>query len=113
MTADGTLYADETCRDFAQDELDKVFGKDAWRLDGGEWSDRWNLADMDATMHIPVINDIDGDKMGELVIKNKFEVVEEAWGRGIECSPEKIVKITDTRKKSSDGRKPDGEKSKI
>ena len=33
MTAKGVLYLDEDCRDYFKDDLDKVFGKDKWRID--------------------------------------------------------------------------------
>jgi hypothetical protein len=39
MTAEGTLYIDEECRDVFEDKLNKWYGEDKWVLDGDDFGD--------------------------------------------------------------------------
>lgn len=90
MTAKGELYANEDCRDFAKEALDKRFGKDKWYLDGGSWNDVWDISQLPNIMEIKILADdvVEDDFLGFLVITNKFYVEDGMGGKYIEVEPE-------------------------
>jgi hypothetical protein len=90
MTAKGTLYADEDCRDKFEDMLNSKFGKNKWYLDGEKWGDIWDLSQLPGEMEIPITND-DGDLIAYLVVTNKFEIEIDMEGRYVEPYPESAV----------------------
>jgi hypothetical protein len=91
MTARGTLYIDENCRDVFKQELDKVFGEDNWNLDGSDYG-IWDMADFPIEAKVAVLDD-DRKKIGEAVIISKPIIVDEGMGRYIDVEPIEI-KIT-------------------
>lgn len=90
MTARGTLYIDETCRDVFQKELDKAFGKDKWRLDGGNFGDLWDMAEFPEVVVVDVIDDETDVKIGEATITSKPYIEDMGAGRYIDVEPVKI-----------------------
>jgi len=88
-TAHGELYADENCRDAFEKELDAAFGKGNWRLDGGQWSDVWDLSSVPEVMEIPVMNN-DDMQIGVAKVKNKFEIQSNGAQRWVEPEPETV-----------------------
>jgi len=92
MTARGTLYIDEDCRDFFEKDLDGWYGKEKWALDGNPFGNYWDLSQFPKVVGVNV-KDMETDEIiGEVEITSEFEIVEE-MGRGIEISPKSIKKI--------------------
>lgn len=90
MTATGELYANEDCRDFAEKDIDKLFGEGKWALDGSDWSGVWSTSQLPAVMEIPIL-DAESQKekiLGILIVQNKFEVREEWGDRWVEAEPD-------------------------
>lgn len=99
MSATGELYANETCRDVCEKDLNKTFGEngDAWTLEGGSYGDVWNEEDLPEIMRIKVNDGLTDEQIGLLIVKNKFEVLMGVGGRYIEAYPESW-EIWDLRK---------------
>ena len=91
MTATGTLYIDENCRDVFKQELDKVFG-DNWNLDGSNYGDIWDMANFPTEVKVAILDDY-GKKIGKAVIISKPIIVDEGMGRYVDVEPVEI-KIT-------------------
>jgi hypothetical protein len=89
MTAHGTLYIDENCRDVFKDELDKAFGKDRWTLDGNAY-DIWDMSQFPITAKVPVLDDETGELLGTAIITSRPVIVDEGMGRYIDVEPVKI-----------------------
>lgn len=90
MTAPGQLYIDEDCRDTFEKELNKVFGKGSWRLDGGKFYDCWDLSNFPAKVDIDICNK-DNKVIGKAIITSKPIIEDEgAFGRSIIMKPVKI-----------------------
>ena len=102
MTAHGELYVTETIRDEFRYELDKAFGEGKWILDGSEWSDVWNTGSLSDRMTIPVRDEDMDNIIGEITVKNKFEIVQVISGRYIECYPDEILEIKKIEYKGED-----------
>ena len=98
MTADGVLYVSETCRDIFQRELDKVFGKGNWSLDGDNYNDYWDLSTLPDQMEISVVDEETDEQIGIIYVKNKFKINSDGFNRWLEPNP-KSCKIKDLRKK--------------
>lgn len=104
MTARGTLYVNEDWGDKAQKELDEVFGKNRWRLDGSEFAIN-NESNLSEVIEIPIMSDytdeegydVLDERVGTLVAKNKFSIEEQYGERYVEIEPESF-KIIDLRK---------------
>lgn len=89
MTATGELYASEDCRDFAEKELDKLFGKGKWALDGSDWSDVWNTSQLPKTMEIPIVDDETHEEvLATLIVQNKFKIREDWGDRWVDTEPD-------------------------
>lgn len=76
MTSEGELYVDETCRDKFEDKLDKVFGKNKWKLEGSNHSD-YNLTTIPANISVAVMDENNEDYIGRADIVSKFELEED------------------------------------
>lgn len=93
MSARGELYADEVCRDVFQKELNKAFGKHTWRLNGSKFSDLWDEREFPDVMEIDIHDNETDDKIGVLVVKNRFYIEDDGYGKYIQVEPEKIIEI--------------------
>jgi hypothetical protein len=92
MTAHGELYINETCRDKFEKQLNKVFGKDKWRLDGSEGSDIWNMTQFPNSIDVNVVDDNDSDKIiGTATIISKSIIEDDGTGEYIDKKPIKII----------------------
>jgi hypothetical protein len=92
MTAPGTLYVDENCRDIFEDKLNKWYGKDSWHLDGGPWGDIWDMAQMPKFIEVEVKDD-DDKVIGKVSITNNHYIEDYGAGKFIECEPKSIKRI--------------------
>jgi hypothetical protein len=91
MTATGTLYIDETCRDEFKEQLDEWYGKDKWRLDGSEHG-TWDMANFPAVIEVKVYDDETDASIGLVQITSRFEVAGD-MERYVECYPDKIKRL--------------------
>jgi len=92
MTARGTLYIDEECRDVFEKELDGWYGKDKWALDGNPFGDYWDLSQFPKIVEVNV-KDMETDEIiGTVEITSEF-YVEEEMERGVGISPKSIKRI--------------------
>jgi hypothetical protein len=89
MTAHGTLYIDENCRDVFKDELDKAFGKDRWALDGTGYG-IWDMSQFPITAKVPVLDDETGELLGTAIITSRPIIEEGMSGRYIDVEPVRI-----------------------
>jgi len=92
MTAPGTLYVDEDCRDIFENKLNKWYGKDKWNLNGSKWGDVWGMENMPETIEVNVEDD-DQNIIGIVEIKNKHYIEDIGYGKFIDCRPKTIKRI--------------------
>lgn len=71
MSADGELYVNENCKDFFGDEIDKVFGKDKWRMDVAPFMDSWNMSLFPKVVEVDIRDDHRHKKIGQVIITSK------------------------------------------
>ncbi len=90
MTAKGQLYLDEDCRDTFADELDKVFGKDKWRINANDYSDCWDLGNFPKVAEVKIMDDETDELIGTAKITSKFQIEEGMEGRYVEPYPDEI-----------------------
>lgn len=105
MTAGGELYVDEDCRDKFQEQLDKEFGKDIWKLDGSDYSYIWNTASMPPELTVDVLNEETDEIIGNIIIENKYEKEYDGMQdiMYLQPYPDKITKIVKMKKGNKDG----------
>jgi len=93
MTAKGTLYIDEDCRDWFEKELDGWFGKDLWTLDGGNFGDCWDLSQFPSVVEVEV-NDMETDEViGKVEITSNSYIEDMGAGEFISKEPKSIKLI--------------------
>jgi len=90
MTAEGTLYIDEECRDVFEDKLNKWYGEDKWVLDGDDFGD-YNLSNFPRIVEVDV-KDKDDNIIGKVEIISEF-YIEGDEERYIDISPKSIKRI--------------------
>lgn len=90
MTADGTLYVDEECRDCFEEELDKWFGKENWGLDGSPFGDYWDMADFPLTIEVDVLDNDRETIIGKVEITSENFIEDMGGGKFIACEPKSI-----------------------
>lgn len=99
MTARGTLYIDEECRDAFEKELNGWFGKDVWQLDGNPF-DYWDLSEFPSVVDVNVVEMGTDEVIGKVEIKSEFYVSGEDGERYVETTPHsiKLIEIKDELK---------------
>lgn len=98
MTAGGTLYIDEDCRDAFTGELNEWFGKEEWSLDGSPFGDYWDMENFPQVVEINVLDDNDGETIiGKVEIKSEYIIEDMGAGNYIEPIPKsiKLLEIKD------------------
>jgi len=90
MTAKGTLYIDEECRDVFQKNLDNWFGKNMWQLDGNPFSDYWEMENFPEVVEVNVKDNETDEIIGKVGIVSNFNIEKEYEERYIKTSPKSI-----------------------
>jgi len=97
MSARGFLYMTEEVRDTFEKELDKVFGKGEWEIEGNEYNSLWDERDFPDVMETNIINE-EGKVIGRIKVTNKFTVEDNGFGKFIGIYPDKIKIIKGEKK---------------
>jgi len=91
MTAKGTLYIDEECRDAFEKELNGWFGEGMWQLNGNPFGDYWDLSEFPLIVEVNVVDMGMDEVIGKVEIKSEFYVSGEDGGeRYVEIAPHSI-----------------------
>lgn len=89
MTAKGTLYIDEECRDCFEKELNEWFGKDMWQLNGNDFGGCWDMANFPEVVEVKVKDNETDELIGKVEIISEFKI-EGDIERYIETYPKSI-----------------------
>lgn len=94
MSSRGELFITEDIRDKFKVKLDKMFGKDCWELDGGDYYNLWDERNFPDVVEVNIEN-VEGDKIGEIRVQVKFSVEgDELYGRAVEVRAGKLLLLT-------------------
>lgn len=99
MSSRGELFVQEDIREKFGNKLDKVFGKNNWELDAGDYYNLWDERQFPDIVEINVVNyDEELDEeivIGKLKIVVKFSIEgDEFYGRSIEVRAGKLLSLT-------------------
>ena len=75
MSTFGEKYISKIITKFAEIELDLHFGRNCWELDIGNYRDLTSEEECPEIMVIMVMDMLTYELIGEIVIKNKFNIV--------------------------------------
>lgn len=100
MTAKGTLYIDEKCRDAFEKELNEWFGEGMWHLDGNPFGHYWGLSEFPSVVEVNVVDMGTDEIIGKVEIKSEFSVSGEDYDRYVDITPHtiKLIEIKDELK---------------
>lgn len=89
MSSDGELYMQE-CEDFFRDELDKTFGKDAWRMETASYWNFWDMRQWPDRAEVNILDSKTDEVIGKATIVSKWKVVDYGFSKGVEPEPHRI-----------------------
>ena len=93
MSSRGELFITEDIRDKFKTKLDRMFGKNCWELDSGDYYDLWDERSFPDVVEVSIEN-AEGDKIGEIKVEVKFSVDGDALcGRTVEVRAGKLLSL--------------------
>ena len=99
MSADGELYM-QGCEDFFRDELNKAFGKDAWRMETEVYWDFWDMREWRDRAEVNILDLETSEVIGKATIVSKWKVVDYGFSKGVEPEPHRIEIVKKERGKA-------------
>lgn len=98
MSSRGELFVTEDVREKFRNKLNKVFGKEKWELNVGDYYNLWDEREFPSVVKIDVMGgnwESNERKIGEIEVEVKFSIEgDELYGRAIEVEAGKLISIT-------------------